>query len=452
MFPIFTTAWALAILFHLTTFQGAKREPISVLLFAAALAAIFFPAASLSLLSLALLQVAQFWARLPRAQTSEYLKALCGICMVATYVSLTLPRATLQVDSAAWLASFAPLLRLLTSLMFAASVLHKLNWSFLNPRTSDATVIINPLLTALRLPSPAWVQASFPYVTILVEGFIGIGLLFPATRLPAILVLMVFAFAIGVRGVVQFSWLMDALALLFLDERLCNSLAALAASPSRRAAFGAGCCIFFAVALAVRKQGYPPFLVAGASLVSMFALVVVSRAAVADVPVAWSGSMFPLSAQQVVLLAFFCLNELGPYVGYKDWPVFRMYSNLESGTDANHLFLGRLFFNPFFKQRDEVLLCPSTLELLAHEARDGIDYYLPYSSLAAIVPKLSRPTEYGRPVEYVRRDVRLAEKAGCICRREKTWLDFVLPARFFYHFPSARPRGRAPGAPPSGTG
>ncbi len=219
MFPIFTTAWALAILFHLSTPQGSDRKPASVLLFVAALSAIAWPASSLSLLALCILQIVQFWRRLPRAQSSEYFKFICGLCLLSTYAGLSWSESALRIEPEVWFRSAVPLLRLAVSLLFFAAVLHKLNFDFLKVGVSFAPQFFHRFLDALGLPKLRFMQQTFPHVTILTEAFIAVGLLFPVTRLFAVVVLLLFFFVVGLQGIVQFSSLMYAAALLFLDDK-----------------------------------------------------------------------------------------------------------------------------------------------------------------------------------------------------------------------------------------
>jgi uncharacterized membrane protein YphA (DoxX/SURF4 family) len=448
MFPIFTTAWALAILFHLSTPQGGDRSPASVLLFVAAIAAVFWPAFSLSLLALPILQIVQFWGRLPRAQTSEYFKFICGLCLLSTYAELSLAQGALLVEPEAWLRSALPLLRFAVSLLFFASVLHKLNVDFLQAGVSVAPEFFDRFLASLGLPKPRWIQHSSSYITILIESFIAVGLLFPVTRLLAVTVLLLFFFTIGLQGVVQFSSLMYASALLFFDDKVLDSavshLGSLA-SPAH-VAFGVGCLLFFS-AVFVFRRGLM-LLVPAACLWSAFVVFALARLVMTWGSAAlWPAPMFPLSMGQIALLILFSLNELGPHVGYKDWPSFRMYSNLKTGISGNHLFL-RGIFVPFFKSRAEVMITAATRDrLYGTPAEQSEVFYVPYSSLAAMARHQRRHPSPGtgdklRQIDYVRQSTCVSEGIESFGRQERSWLDFVLPSRFFYHFPAPHRAGR----------
>jgi len=446
MFPVVTTAWALAILFHLSNSQWSGRSPTFLLLFGAAIAAVFWPTAPLSLATLSILQIVQFWRRLPRAQTSEYFKFICGLCLLSTYARLALAQSTLRIEPEAWLRSALPLLRLALSLLFLAAVLHKLNRDFLRAGVSFAPAFFERCLRVFGRASPPWIQQSSSYVTILVESTIGLGLLFPATRLAALLVLLGFFFIVGLQGIVQFSSLMYASALWFFDEKTLAGVASFlgSASPSHLV-FALVCLLLFSAALFLPRGGMLPVpavtlfwavlaFVLGRAMMRVGALAVVSE------------PLFPLSAGQVVLLLLFTLNELGPYVGYKDWPSFRMYSNLATGFCGNHLFLRAWIFVPFFKSHREVTITAATKHLLyVDHGETGETFYVPYSSLAAIARyHLRHPTpdlDGLRRIEYRRQDASETEGLESFGRKGRSWLDFVLPARFFYHFPASRRAG-----------
>ncbi|HZF08055.1 MAG TPA: hypothetical protein VFE33_04620 [Thermoanaerobaculia bacterium] len=448
MFPVFTTSWALAILFHLSTPQGGGRSPTGLLLFGAATAVVFWPTCALSLLALCALQIVQFWYRLPRAQSSEYFKFICGLCLLSTYARLSLAQSTLQVEPEAWLRSALPLLRLAVSLLFLAAVLHKLNQDFLRTGVSFAPPFFDRVLEVFGFSSPPWIQHSSSYATILIESFLGIGLLFPATRLLAILVLLSFFFVVGLQGIAQFSSLMYASALWFFDDKVLGSTASYLGSASRsHLAFAVGCLLLFSSALLLRRGSM--LLVPAVSLFSAYVVFALTRALLAGgASAVVSTPSFPLSPGQVALLLLFSLNELGPYIGYKDWPSFRMYSNLRTGLSGNHLFLRAWIFVPFFRGRREVAITAATKHLLyLDHGETGEEFYVPYSSLAAIARyHLRHPTpDLGdslRQIEYDHQDTREAEGLESFGRKGRSWLDFLLPARFFYHFPASRRAGR----------
>jgi len=445
MFGIFTTAWALAILFHLSTPQGGGRRPASILLFVAAIAAVFWPTFSLSLLALILFQIVQFWGRLPRAQSSEYFKFICGLCLLSTYAELALAQSTLIVEPEAWFRLALPLLRLAVSLLFFASVLHKLNLDFLQSGVSVAPGFFDRFFKFLGLPKPQWAQHGSSYITILVESFIAVGLLFPATRLLAVAVLLLFFFIIGLQGVVQFSSLMYASALLFFDDKILDDLGAHLvplASPGHLA-FAIGCLLVFSTFFVFRPGLKSLMLIA--SLGSVVVLIALARLVMTSTsPALWSAPLFPLSAGQMILLALFTLNELGVYVGYKDWPSFRMYSNLKTGASGNHLFLRRMF-TPFFKRRTEVVITAATRDLLyVNNGEQSEAFYVPYSSLAAAARHQLRHPSPGigdqlRQIEYMDHDTRMSEDLKSFGRQKRSWVDFVIPPRFFYHFPAPHP-------------
>ena len=154
--------------------------------------------------------------------------------------------------------------------------------------------------------------------------------------------------------------------------------------------------------------------------------------------------MFPLSIGQVVLLLLFSLNELGPYLGYKDWPSFRMYSNLTTGFSGNHLFLRAWLFIPFFKAHGEVRITAATRILLyVDRGEQGEEFYVPYSSLAAVARyhlRYPRPAagDRLRQIEYQHQETAVEEDLRSFGKKRRSWLDFVMPARFFYHFPAPR--------------
>jgi hypothetical protein len=335
---LFATLYASALLFH-NQKPYVERDLIAAGLTVSALATIVQPAIAPLLVLAALFQIVQFWRRLPTAQTSEYLKALCGACIVTTYIALAIESGTPLVGIDAWYGRCAPLLRLLVCMMLLAAVLHKINWAFLKPKTSVAPHFLLVVLKHVGLPvSSRWPERLallVPVMTLMIEGGAAMLLAWPPTRLAGVVVILAFFTIIAAQGITQFSSLMFALMVPFLSPGILTAID----SAAIHLGLQVGAVIYFPYAIYARVQiGSPATFL---TLAGLFATTCLLAGAASGQALTTPDPIFGFSTSEVILLVAFWINELGPYVGFKDWPAFRMYSNLATGPAHNHVFIPR---------------------------------------------------------------------------------------------------------------
>lgn len=335
---LFAALYAVALLFH-NQKSYVERDLTTAGLTVTAVATLVQPTIAPLLVSAALFQIVQFWHRLPTAQTSEYLKAICSACLVTTYIALAIGSGTPLVDIGAWFGRCAPLLRLLLCMMLLASVLHKTNWAFLKRETSVAPHFLHIVLQHVGLPiSSRWPERLallVPAITLIVEGGAAILLAYPPTRIAGVLLVLIFWTIIAAQGITQFSSLMFALMVPFLSPGILTTIDA----ATIRLGLQIDAVVYFLYAIYARDQiGSPATLL---TLIGLFATTRLLAGAALGLVLTTRDPILSLSIGEVILIAAFWINELGPYVGFKDWPTFRMYSNLETGPAHNHLFMPR---------------------------------------------------------------------------------------------------------------
>jgi hypothetical protein len=251
-----------------------------------------------------------------------------------------------------------PLVRGCVLILYALSVLHKLNPAFLDPASSCATELYRVLARRFPLPDGAWLHGLAIQGTL--AGETAILLLLARRRLRAVGLLlgMLFHSVLGLVGFYNFSMTMVALYAAFLPSGFAAELARLSPTKGRpgpalrwaASLFVAWALIFLAVVAALAIRGlahetrwlvhagglalwtlYAPLLVGG------YVWVIGRSAAHVD---PGSGGLAPRRAWHAVTLLLVLLNGLAPYLGLKTEAAFSMYSNLRTeGPYWNHLLL-----------------------------------------------------------------------------------------------------------------
>jgi hypothetical protein len=270
-------------------------------------------------------------------------------------------------------ARVAPLARWGLLVLYACTVLSKLNTDYFDPRWSCAGELYE-LFVRVELPflpsvGPAGIVA-LAVLSVVVEVLVPIGLLFGRTRWLAVVVGAVFHFALGAK-LPHISTFVFALYLTFLPREAFDASArALSAWPrARYAALGVTSAAFAVVHLAVYDvtPSLKPAALTGARLgwQLAFAALIVGCAVVGwrsrGVGLTFAPSL-RLGAPGAVVLALVALFGAAPYLGTKTQLAFTMYSNLRTeGPAPNHLFVPVSALRVVDHERALVAVAPSPI-------------------------------------------------------------------------------------------
>ncbi len=281
-------------------------------------------------------QVVDYWVSLPVVATSSTFRAIVNVTMLIGMAR----GALLHRGALRGAAEVVPLLRLEFIILWLAAVLHKLNAGFFDPATTDAAKIFESVL----IPFPARLQ---PWLTVALELTIGLALAIKWARGVGIVLALVFALQTGFIGIPQFASVSLALVILFLSDELILALPSPipASWKGRLGKLGARLLLVawplvLLTGAAIAPKSLLALVVAGWSWLALGTVIAIGigRRRARSLGVA-SLDLAPIPSAVVVLLA--AGNELGPYVGVKDWPVFSMYSNSGPTECATHFIFGK---------------------------------------------------------------------------------------------------------------
>lgn len=180
-FRMFTQLWGIAALFHMAHSSIFDEKLNLALLTCAAIYSIFRPSVP-SLIALAVFQLIDAFIRMPFTTNHWIFTAFVNLTILQAFIYQSFKNKTYNIRGAAWMESFAPVVRweLITLYFFAA--FHKLNSAFFDPSTSCATDLLRAQhLDALVTLTPEMMVAN-AYFTVLLEFLIPILLCIGSTR------------------------------------------------------------------------------------------------------------------------------------------------------------------------------------------------------------------------------------------------------------------------------
>lgn len=251
-----------------------------------------------------------------------------------------------------------PLVRGCVLILYALSVLHKLNPAFLDPAGSCATELYRVLARRFPLPQGAWLHGLAIQGTLVSETAILLLLATRRLRTAGLLCGMLFHYVLGLAGFYNFSMTMVALYAAFLPPGFGAELARLSPArgrPGRALRWAAALSVAWALIVlavvatrAVRGWAHEPRWLVSAGGYVLWALYapllvggyvwVTGRAPAHGDP--GHGGLAPRRRWHAVTLGLMLLNGLAPYLGLKTEAAFSMYSNLRTeGPYWNHLLL-----------------------------------------------------------------------------------------------------------------
>lgn len=366
----FCFLWAAAEFFDLICFPGWITEPAGIALFLATMAVLLKPSSSVRFLTMCLLDPLYLYVLSPWTPNHMLFKGFVSVTIV--WVAFRYRRLPESSARAAAFDEAAALLRIETFLLYFLSFFHKLNWDFLDPATSCAGFMLDGLAQRLPIiPTGPLFDSAAIWVSLAIEGGIGLFLLFRPTRRFALLLAWGFHFLLAFHprtGIYAFSAMLLALLSLFLPDGFyaeLNSqiarrpmLQRFRAALAGEAGFWLKRMLVYGSALAVAVAVV--VFVVGVDLRSMNLRVYPEMAgmvlwvlyAIACFIAFWGVKPRPIPDTElppfraafrtpvVVMIALITLNGMSPYLGLKAVPTLSMFSNLRTeGGVSNHILI-----------------------------------------------------------------------------------------------------------------
>jgi hypothetical protein len=409
---LFAGLWGWVLLMHQATFDKWQHSPLGWAIVALAMGLVSFPR-SLPLLAAAVCVEALYMFQcLPETANHIVFEGLVCLAWAAAMGVFVLHRLRRGVPLRRVL-SLAPgephplersrtPLALGLLLVYWVSVLHKLNYDFVNPDTSCASYMYRRVSEVLPFfPKVIWAEQLSIWGTLLAEAALPVLLLSARTWQLGLVAALSFHLMLGfdpTPGIYSFTGLLFALFILVLPDAFVGAATQRLDAAARRyprpllivrmagllvmagiLAYGVtrtdrwafhAAFYFFLVWSAVVITGY---------LVTLFGMPVVGTASSAPRP----------SAAPVWLWALPCLvllNGLNPYLGLRTQLSFSMFSNLRTeGGVSNHLFMPRLVSLGGYQE--------DLVEILETDDADLVEYpkkqlLLPYFEFRRLVSGL----------------------------------------------------------------
>ena len=352
---------ATASFIHMLSFPWWMSMITGQLLLAATLLLLFFPR-SILVLCLFLLSSLTFWfQRLPFVPNHIFFEMLIHASMIGTVLAVgacnwkkRLPAVELR---AAIYEQMRPVIMSSLIIMYLFTVLHKLNWDFLNPAVSCAVSMHKELAASVPIiPSSEWTQWPTIIGTLLIELAIPIGLWWRTTRVATVILGLLFHWFLALHphgGIYSFSHLLYALYAVFLFSSHDNPFQIWQRIPRFGVLATKLTAVFiFGLACFLQIRAYQTgggFLIANAIgfyAWLLFALWLTATYAPMLLKAGWRSAPEPMVRPLRILWIFPALvffNGYCPYLSLKTTTAFSMFANIRTeGTGNNHLFMHRL--------------------------------------------------------------------------------------------------------------
>jgi len=343
-------------------------------LLAATLALLFFPR-SILVLCLFLLSSLMFWfQRLPFVPNHIFFEMLIHASMMGTVLAVTTCNWQKRLSPvelrAAIYEQMRPVIISSIIIMYLFTVLHKLNYDFLDPTVSCAVSMHKELAVSVPIiPSSTWIHWPTIIGTLLIEIAIPIGLWWRRTRVLAVILGLFFHWFLALHphgGIYSFSHLLYALyaVILFSSQedpfrtwQKMPKFGVLAAKLAGVFIFGTAC--FLQIRAYKNGGGFLAANAIGFYTWILFATWLVATYVPTLVTMGWRNTPSPPLCPIRVLWIFpflVVLNGACPYLSLKTTTAFSMFSNIRTeGAGNNHLFMPRLKLFGYQDQLVEIL-------------------------------------------------------------------------------------------------
>jgi hypothetical protein len=186
------------------------------------------PSSVFRLLLFVTVQLFDVWLHLPDVPNHWLIAAAFDVLVLLSYVRLALERRSIRISGSELIGTFAPPVRIVVIIVYAFTLVHKLNWDFLSPGASCGTVFHSAYARAYPfIPDGLVSQLVSIYASLVIEAAIPLLLLFGCTRGLGVLVGLLFHEILSlnpISGFYNFSAMMIALFLLFAREDFVERL------------------------------------------------------------------------------------------------------------------------------------------------------------------------------------------------------------------------------------
>lgn len=346
---VFAALWAAAVLFHLGSRNSFLSSSWHTGLSIAAVAVLWNPLQTWRLLLCAALQLVVLYLSLPFTSNHWVFAGFVNMALLAAAAFILFRRSdTQRTFSAKLWGAFAPPARICLLLLYFFVVLHKLNWDFLQPRTSCAVFLYKKLtLQYPFLPLGPWVNYATIWATIIVEALIPLLLVLPRYRMFGVLssIALHLTLASGQQYYNFSSMMLAMLSLFVFDEAHRHSASKQLSAPVHMLGIvGLIASLAFGYWI-LQSLDHKEFRWLVRSIWIVFAVLVagflLTRRSFINSSSVGPSELLALRQRlvhAVPVLVF--LNGICPYLGLKNENSFAMYSNLRTERRAfNHIFI-----------------------------------------------------------------------------------------------------------------
>ena len=365
--PVFSTLWALHVLWHYTSYLGWFTSPLALLTICASLFLLLEPSSPVRLALSGYLYCVTWFAHTPNTPNHETLGAFVAATFTLTILvdRLSFWRPALPPGRA--FVQAVPVIRVVVLVMYFWATFHKLNRDFLfSPKASCGAVFYKAFLDRFTFltETSGLMHLALAWGTVLIEGAIAVLLLVRRTRNWGIALAWGFHFFLTLNpksGFYNFTSLLFPLFLVFAPRNFFPQLLELV-RPERWRRFVPVVFALLGVAVsfwlltrfsigeivnglvasaranrpALEKVFFRAWLLWSLPLTAVVWLAM--RRAVADrQPMLGSRAMTPKALWAVA--ALFVLWGATPYLGLKTESSFSMFSNLRTERNSNHLLM-----------------------------------------------------------------------------------------------------------------
>lgn len=364
---VFSVMWGMAAMLSVASMTrllgghfGALPAVVSWMALATAALVVMNPRKTRLLVVLALLMIVLYVLRLPVSSNNQTISLFMNVGIVAVISNEMIRKRGLQRDRDAAYEQVRVIARALLAIMYFYGVFHKINTGFLDPQTSCATALYEPLARPFGLDKNIVGVYGAIAATFVIEAIAIVCLYWRRYFWVGLLVSLPFHYVIPISG---FSWYMDFSGLVFALYMLsvprevaaglyATGVALVRRAPKLRAGTSAlialGAALALAAAIVIALTNFFPgrgdkllwhsvWLLVWA-VFGGTAMVLITRAALLEHPyeVPVTSTRQPWWVYAVPAILF--VSCASPYVGLKTESSIAMFSNLHTeGGVSNHL-------------------------------------------------------------------------------------------------------------------
>ena len=370
-FCLVSLGLATASFVHMLSFPWWRTMLSGQILLASTLILLFVPRSILTLTFFLLTSLFFWFQKLPFVPNHIFFEILVHASMLGTVLAVSIYQWKKGLSSQELRGliyeHMRPVVMSALIIMYLFTVLHKLNWDFLNPTVSCAVSMHKELANLVPIvPSGTWTHWPTIIGTLFFELIIPLGLWWRKTRVAAVLSGLFFHWFLALHphgGIYSFSHLLYVLYAVFLFSSRDNPFDTRIKIPhfgvlaiKLAAVFLFGLALFLQMSAYKNGNGFFAANAIGFYTWLLFAMWLVMTYAPAIRRHVWNRPPDPMARPMYLLLVFpalVFLNGLAPYLSLKTTTAFSMFSNIRTeGTGNNHLFMPRI---KFFNYQDDLV-------------------------------------------------------------------------------------------------